>query len=1219
MAKRPDITTVTSGYTSQTTINTNFENVRDQFDNTLSRDGSTPNEMNADLDMNSNDILNADTITADSIILDGVPISGGTAGGSYPLTFDTRADLKSYWDTNPTLSEGVLLMVGELVWEVESTATMISDLQGLKPSGNILSITHFASENEGYDYAEANGLMVETSEPNRFRGSRLTDGFNDTQNNAHVSYAVQVNSSNASRVDYDYTRVADAEATADPGAGSWSTNAGRTVLRFNDDDNSSLTPPLNDRRKELLNLKEGMTVTLTDTSTSFAKFTVNADATGLTGYVELTDVTLTETGSGGFPAESRSCALTSEGTQRDIGFASHININDPLAAGDTTAIFGRAVSNVNADQNNLGVRASAIGVYGSAVLRGPEEDGTRITTGEVWGSYSAAGFNQGNGVELYGNRFDRAANAASGDPGSGMWGTQLNKTNLRISYTDQNGNDISSDLAAVGPGYKITFFESGTKVNRITWDIVSSGTDNGTYIEFTGLSGPDQGGTGTAFADECRIIIYDGNTATDGKLVGEEIKAANWGGTIYDPLTATGENLGKYNIDFVAGADADNAFQQPVSAMMHNGNDTVGGWLYGGIFRNVRNDYFHLYQPLGSDVRALNISKEDSDIGSWAEEVIVIPDGKGIGWRDSVGTTISPVITRTGTTTSVADNLDADRLYQNGVALELTRAEAVTYLGTTPTHTDGTKFYIDNLTYKWEVGSTEIPDLPNLVPVGLRTPQHYGAAGDGTTNDTTALQAWLDSVPSSGADREFESEPLYLPTGKYITGQLVYRGFTKIFGDSSRTSVLSLADNTDDHLLVPYNWANNNNFSENPVVIEDIGFDGNSANQTVPTHLLVVMGFQSVFSRNRFTDSTGSGIRLVVRTDNGTTITNNVPDNKYQFNKYMECQGGGFYADDDGESIIADQEFFGDVFEGCGAENVAQFHAERSAGFTLNQVRTFGGKSRYDVRMQDASRYNIVGGNFDLKAVGVTTGSADAASVYITHGGDRSGNITGAVVLLSSGVVDNGVTEYNGIKLDGNSDETVVSGVVISANGTVANGAPMSATSGVVGIYSAAEGGYPDASQLGGLGDIDGKTITSSNKITISSSFPAVELLETDGSYGARDIVNGNNYELQQTDNSGSFVSTVIKAPLGGAGNTSTQFFVNNNEKVRVTSSGLSILTTGATSPLDVNGDEIRIRTAQTPASATAAGNAGTIAWDADYIYVCTATNTWKRTALSTW
>ena len=37
------------------------------------------------------------------------------------------------------------------------------------------------------------------------------------------------------------------------------------------------------------------------------------------------------------------------------------------------------------------------------------------------------------------------------------------------------------------------------------------------------------------------------------------------------------------------------------------------------------------------------------------------------------------------------------------------------------------------------------------------------------------------------------------------------------------------------------------------------------------------------------------------------------------------------------------------------------------------------------------------------------------------------------------------------------------------------------------------------------------------------------------------------------------------------------------------------------------------------PTSATATGTAGEIAYDSNYIYVCTATNTWKRAALSTW
>lgn len=55
------------------------------------------------------------------------------------------------------------------------------------------------------------------------------------------------------------------------------------------------------------------------------------------------------------------------------------------------------------------------------------------------------------------------------------------------------------------------------------------------------------------------------------------------------------------------------------------------------------------------------------------------------------------------------------------------------------------------------------------------------------------------------------------------------------------------------------------------------------------------------------------------------------------------------------------------------------------------------------------------------------------------------------------------------------------------------------------------------------------------------------------------------------------------------------------------------------TAKLDVNSTIIRLRTAKTPATAGAAGNQGDLCWDANYVYVCVATNTWKRSAISAW
>lgn len=65
MAKQPTITTITSGYLSNSQINSNFTNIQTAFNNTLSLDGSTPNAMSADLDMDGNQLLNLATPTTD--------------------------------------------------------------------------------------------------------------------------------------------------------------------------------------------------------------------------------------------------------------------------------------------------------------------------------------------------------------------------------------------------------------------------------------------------------------------------------------------------------------------------------------------------------------------------------------------------------------------------------------------------------------------------------------------------------------------------------------------------------------------------------------------------------------------------------------------------------------------------------------------------------------------------------------------------------------------------------------------------------------------------------------------------------------------------------------------------------------------------------------------------------------------------------------------------
>jgi len=65
---------VQSGFYSTALLNQNFADIEAAIENTLSRDGTTPNSMNADLDMNNNDVINVNSISAQDVSIRGTSI-----------------------------------------------------------------------------------------------------------------------------------------------------------------------------------------------------------------------------------------------------------------------------------------------------------------------------------------------------------------------------------------------------------------------------------------------------------------------------------------------------------------------------------------------------------------------------------------------------------------------------------------------------------------------------------------------------------------------------------------------------------------------------------------------------------------------------------------------------------------------------------------------------------------------------------------------------------------------------------------------------------------------------------------------------------------------------------------------------------------------------------------------------------------------------------------
>jgi hypothetical protein len=133
MSKIDPLSPINASYTGITKLNAHLEKIEAAFENTVSRDGSTPNAMLADLDMNSKQLLNLRTPT----------VGGNAATKAYvdSLAFDgtlvTREDvlnLKDYGAVGDGVTDDTTAIQA---WLAALTANTV----GYAPGGNYLFST----------------------------------------------------------------------------------------------------------------------------------------------------------------------------------------------------------------------------------------------------------------------------------------------------------------------------------------------------------------------------------------------------------------------------------------------------------------------------------------------------------------------------------------------------------------------------------------------------------------------------------------------------------------------------------------------------------------------------------------------------------------------------------------------------------------------------------------------------------------------------------------------------------------------------------------------------------------------------------------------------------------------------------------------------------------------------------------------------------------------
>lgn len=160
-----------------------------------------------------------------------------------------------------------------------------------------------------------------------------------------------------------------------------------------------------------------------------------------------------------------------------------------------------------------------------------------------------------------------------------------------------------------------------------------------------------------------------------------------------------------------------------------------------------------------------------------------------------------------------------------------------------------------------------------------------------------------------------------------------------------------------------------------------------------------------------------------------------------------------------------------------------------------------------------------------------------------------------------------------------------------------------------------ASGNLKTAENFLNTGDVVGN-MTTTNKLVIANPNPLVlgaaqnTTIEVDTSkFSLNSKIIGQNFIVQVNAGNGLVPAMFINSSTQQVGLfTSTPVAtldVNGNANIR--------------GNITVQGTYLTITTSLTPANASAAGAPGQIGWDDDYIYVCTAINTWKRAALTTW
>ncbi len=486
------------------------------------------------------------------------------------------------------------------------------------------------------------------------------------------------------------------------------------------------------------------------------------------------------------------------------------------------------------------------------------------------------------------------------------------------------------------------------------------------------------------------------------------------------------------------------------------------------------------------------------------------------------------------------------------------------------------------------------------------TPEEKGAVGDGIHNDTTAILAALAVIAPLGGEVRLTRAVYYVPNGiNFYNTTNESNNTYKIKGVGAKESIIKTHN-----ALVSLDLG-----GRNRVVLEDIGIvdDGTTAAVGIARYRENSQGadgggnyhvYRNVYMEGKWSKAALYSIASEVNDHHSLEIHQNgngagfasgntnflsatlagTPRVGYTSNTVNNFCGGSIFG--------APSTSGGAIYLSTGITDQLNFFGTYLVGFAGGYIVKLGNDAADSVqgnKVFEACRFEGATDAFTITANQVWGLKVRHCTFGQDPGTDINWTNTG---LSGTGLMDS-IIEHNWHYDKGMTIPVITSSTIIIPGNSIYHGTIVTINEHIANSY------------------LEGDHITLGASCYVYASI----IIDSDNSAGTCRTKYGPNSKTSSGNAQGS---VIVNKPFGAAP-------ASPEDGTIVTAGASNWDVSGVASSVDFpiffDGASWRpmIPIAGTPASATATGAKGTIAFDGSYVYICIATNTWRRIAIASW